>query len=53
MQAAIERLRGSALALEMFGKEFVEGYLASKTMELSSYYDEITPWERRVLAAHV
>ncbi|WXL27155.1 glutamine synthetase family protein [Ectopseudomonas mendocina] len=53
MQEAIERLRKSALAMELFGTEFIEGYLASKTMELSSFFDEITPWERRVLAAHV
>lgn len=53
MCAAIERLKGSELALELFGKEFIEGYIASKTMELVSFYDEITPWERRVLAAHV
>jgi glutamine synthetase len=53
MHAAIERLKGSELALELFGKEFIEGYIASKTMELTSFYDEITPWERRVLAAHV
>ncbi len=52
MHAAIERLKRSALALELFGKEFIEGYIASKTLELTSFFDEITPWERRVLAAH-
>jgi glutamine synthetase len=52
MHAAIERLKRSGLALELLGKEFIEGYIASKTLELTSYYDEITPWERRVLAAH-
>ncbi|WP_167492556.1 glutamine synthetase family protein [Pseudomonas leptonychotis] len=52
MHAAIERLKRSDLALELFGKEFIEGYIASKTMELTSFFDEITPWERRVLAAH-
>jgi len=51
MHAAIERLKRSQLAGELFGKEFIEGYIASKTMELSSFFDEITPWERRVLAA--
>ncbi|WP_397378043.1 glutamine synthetase family protein [Pseudomonas sp.] len=53
LHAAIERLKRSDLALELFGKEFIEGYIASKTLELTSFYDEITPWERRVLAAHV
>lgn len=52
MHAAIERLKRSELALELFGNEFIDGYIASKTMELTSFYDEITPWERRVLAAH-
>ncbi|MCG4453737.1 glutamine synthetase family protein [Pseudomonas sp. MMS21-TM103] len=51
LHAAIERLKNSQLAVELFGKEFIEGYIASKTMEFSSYLDEITPWERRVLAA--
>ena len=51
MHAALERLRRSQLALELFGKEFIEGYIASKTLELSSFFDEITPWERRILAA--
>ncbi len=51
LHAAIERLKRSQLARELFGKEFIEGYIASKTMELTSFYDEITPWERRVLAA--
>ena len=53
MHAAIERLKRSRLALELFGKEFIEGYIASKTLELTNFFDEITPWERRVLAAHV
>ena len=52
MHAAIERLKRSTLALELFGSEFIEGYIASKTLELTSFFDEITPWERRVLAAH-
>ncbi|MDP3816513.1 glutamine synthetase family protein [Pseudomonas sp.] len=51
MHAAIERLKRSSLAEELFGKEFIEGYIASKTLELTSFFDEITPWERRVLAA--
>lgn len=52
MHAAIERLKRSELALALFGKEFIDGYIASKTLELTSFFDEITPWERRVLAAH-
>ncbi|HCP56846.1 MAG: glutamine synthetase [Pseudomonadaceae bacterium] len=52
MQSAIERLQNSQLAVETFGAEFVEGYIATKNMELTSFFEEITPWERRVLAAH-
>jgi len=50
LHAAIERLKRSQLATELFGSEFIDGYIASKTMELNSFLDEITPWERRVLA---
>jgi len=51
LHAALERLKRSHLAKELFGAEFIEGYIASKTLELTSFFDEITPWERRVLAA--
>jgi len=51
LHAALERLKRSQLAKELFGKSFIEGYIASKGMELISFFDEITPWERRVLAA--
>jgi len=51
LHAALERLKRSGLARELFGKEFIEGYIATKTLELSDFLDEITPWERRVLAA--
>ena len=51
LHAALQRLKHSALARELFGHEFIEGYIATKTLELSDFLDEITPWERRVLAA--
>lgn len=51
MYDALQRLKRSQLAREMFGAEFVDGYAATKEMELLSFFDEITPWERRVLAA--
>lgn len=50
MQEALARLARSELARQLFGNEFIEGYLASKTLELASFLDEISPWERRVLA---
>lgn len=51
LHAALDRLKRSSLARELFGREFIDGYLATKTQELTSFFDEITPWERRVLAA--
>jgi len=51
MYDALRRLKRSELARRMFGAEFVDGYVASKELELTSFFDEITPWERRVLAA--
>ncbi|NWB98445.1 glutamine synthetase [Pseudomonas gingeri] len=51
LHAALERLKRSQLARELFGSVFIEGYIASKSLELTSFLDEITPWERRVLAA--
>ena len=51
LHAGLERLRRSALARELFGEVFIEGYVATKLLELSDFLDEISPWERRVLAA--
>ena len=51
LHAALERLKRSQLAKELFGKSFIEGYIASKGMELISFFDEITPWEWRLLVS--
>ena len=51
MSEAMHRLQRSALARELFSEEFVVGYLASKTLELADFLEEITPWERRQLAS--
>ena len=53
LSAALERLQQSELARELCGEAFIDGYVATKLMELGSYYDEITPWERRHLAPWV
>ena len=50
LHAVLERLKRSPLAKELFGIEFIEGYVASKSMELTIYFAEITPWARHVLA---
>lgn len=53
LQEALRRLRGSRQALEVFGDEFIDGYLACKALELGDFLGEITPWERRVLATQI
>lgn len=53
MPVALARLERSQLARELFGDEFIEGYVASKSLELMSFLEEITPWERRILAGQV
>lgn len=53
MPVALDRLKHSQLARELFGEEFIEGYIASKRLELMDFLDEISPWERRVLASQV
>ncbi|WP_162484357.1 glutamine synthetase family protein [Pseudomonas sp. StFLB209] len=53
LQEALLRLERSTLAKELFGQAFIEGFVASKTLELTSFLDEITPWERRVLGSQI
>ncbi len=53
LQEALRRLRGSRQAREVFGDEFIDGYLACKALELGDFLGEITPWERRVLATQI
>lgn len=47
---ALYRLENSVLAREMLGSEFIDGYLATKKMEFMHFFDDVTPWEREVLA---
>ncbi len=51
LHATVQRLGDSVLARELFGAWFIEGFVATKTLELTDFLNEITPWERRVLAA--
>ncbi|HYQ39657.1 MAG TPA: glutamine synthetase family protein [Pseudomonas sp.] len=53
MNEALHRLQHSGLARELFGSEFIDGYLATKVLELASFLAEISPWERRQLAQQV
>lgn len=47
------RLKHRHVAKAVSGLVFIDGYIASKTLELTRFLDEITPWERRVLAAQL
>ncbi|MFN3580849.1 MAG: glutamine synthetase family protein [Pseudomonas sp.] len=53
LHEALNRLRRSSLAPELFGAEFIEGYVATKALELEDFLNEITPWERRYLGSQV
>jgi len=44
---ALERFRGSALAREWFGAEFVEQYAAFRRWEVDKHRLAVTDWERR------
>lgn len=53
LHRGIRRLRVSEVAKEFFTPEFIDGYLACKELELESFLDEISPWERRYLGSQV
>lgn len=53
LHRAIRRLRISEVAADFFTPEFIDGYLACKELELDSFMDEISPWERRYLGSQV
>lgn len=50
---ALQRLRQSQIASELFNKEFIEGFIATKQQELASFFEEISPWERQYLGDQV
>jgi glutamine synthetase len=49
IEGAIERLRASQAAREMFGDLFVDGFCSVKDVELENYMNEIGAWDRRYL----
>ena len=51
LDAALTALHGSTVARRLLGDEFVNAFVAVKELELDSFLNEITPWERRYLAA--
>ncbi|WP_223879255.1 glutamine synthetase family protein [Chitinimonas arctica] len=51
LEAALAAMHGSAVARSLFGDEFIDAFVAAKEVELDSFLNEVTPWERRYLAA--
>jgi glutamine synthetase len=53
MEAALDRMQNSCFAREVFGNDFVTGYCAVKALELDSFQNEVSTWERRFLLPQV
>jgi glutamine synthetase len=53
MDAALDRMQNSCFAREIFGDNFVTGYCAVKALELDSFLNEVSAWERRFLLPQV
>ncbi|MBV8657499.1 MAG: glutamine synthetase [Burkholderiales bacterium] len=51
LDAALDAMSVSPLAHTLFGSEFVDAFVAAKMIELDSFTNEVTPWERRFLAS--
>jgi len=50
LDMALQRMAEGELAQLLFGAEFVQAFIAAKEVELESFLNEVTPWERRYLA---
>jgi glutamine synthetase len=46
-------MQNSCFAREIFGDNFVTGYCAVKALELDSFLNEVSAWERRFLLPQV
>ncbi|MCB6184844.1 glutamine synthetase family protein [Leeia sp. TBRC 13508] len=53
LDQALQIMRSSNTSTKCFGEEFTRAYIASKEVELTNYYQEISSWERRYLAGQV
>ena len=53
MEAALEKMQHSEVARALFGDDFVTGYCAVKALELESFQNEVSAWERRFLLPQV
>jgi glutamine synthetase len=50
LDAALACMANGEIARVLFGEEFVAAFIAAKEVELESFLNEVTPWERRYLA---
>ncbi|WP_018150332.1 glutamine synthetase family protein [Leeia oryzae] len=53
LDAALADMAKYDTAKRCFGEEFTNAFIATKEIELQSFYSEITPWERRYLAGQI
>lgn len=51
LESALAAMRHSTRVRSLLGDEFVDAFVAVKEVELDSFLAEVTPWERRFLAA--
>lgn len=53
MEEALQKMLHSPAARALFGDKFVTGFCAVKALELASFQNEISAWERRFLLPQV
>ena len=47
LMSAIQKMETSSIAKELFGKEFVEHFIATRKWEWKQYNQSVTDWERK------
>lgn len=53
LEDALAMLEASQFARRLLGDALIDGFVASKRVELRSFWAELTPWERRYLTVQV
>ncbi|WP_199065275.1 glutamine synthetase family protein [Chitinimonas sp. BJB300] len=50
LESALLAMQSSQRVRDLLGDEFIDAFVAVKEVELDSYLNEVSPWERRFLA---
>jgi glutamine synthetase len=53
LESALQQLKNSKHAREMFGNAFIDAFINVKEIELAHFMYEVSSWDRRYLANHV